>query len=82
MSGPIWSAPIHDMSYVKRVLTRVNAFEATGKHRFKTWQRMRGVFMAISEEIPDVPLHYPLAAMVGAFFHLFCRTFFYHWKHF
>jgi len=65
IAGPIWSAPMHDLTFVNRVLTHVTGLKGDAKKQVNTWTRIHGVFTAISEELPDVPLYYPIAAMAN-----------------
>jgi len=55
---------MHDLTFVNRVLTHVTGLKGDAKKQVNTWTRIHGVFTAISEELPDVPLYYPIAAMV------------------
>ena len=55
---------MHDQAFVLRVLKNIMDLQGSAKQRVSTWTRIHGVFTAISEELHDVPLYYPLAAMV------------------
>ncbi|MFH4982466.1 hypothetical protein AB6A40_009175 [Gnathostoma spinigerum] len=58
IAGPIYSAPIHNFSFVKKLLERLkNNKESTA---LKTQKRLIGVLSVVSEELPDVPLYYEL----------------------
>ena len=64
ISGPIWSGPMHDISFVRRVLNHVSSLEGEARARVNVWPRIHGVFTAVSEELQDVPLYYPISSMV------------------
>lgn len=53
MGGPIWSAPLHSLDFVKQVLN-------TASEKLKTYKRIEGVLTVISEELLDCPLYYVL----------------------
>ena len=55
---------MHEQTFVLRVLKNIMGLQGIEKQRVSTWTRIHGVFTAISEELHDVPLYYPLAAMV------------------
>uniref|UniRef100_A0A0B7ASN3 tRNA (guanine(26)-N(2))-dimethyltransferase n=1 Tax=Arion vulgaris TaxID=1028688 RepID=A0A0B7ASN3_9EUPU len=61
MGGPIWSAPIHDKEFVRRVINRVQA----GSQTFHTADRIVGMLSVVLEELPDVPMYYVLDAVCG-----------------
>ncbi|XP_043940667.1 tRNA (guanine(26)-N(2))-dimethyltransferase [Protopterus annectens] len=54
LGGPVWAEPIHDFSFVEKVL---KAVEKNPK-RFKTSERILGMLSMITEELPDAPLYY------------------------
>ncbi|TKR60266.1 hypothetical protein L596_027541 [Steinernema carpocapsae] len=56
LGGPIYSAPIHDVGFVRRLLKRVK--ETPDEERFGTHDRLMGMLSVMSEELPDVPLYY------------------------
>ena len=66
---------MHDAAFVRRVLDHVTQLTGAAKARVNTWTRIHGVFTAVSEELPDVPLFYPLAAMVRACVRAYVRAF-------
>ncbi|CAG5134674.1 unnamed protein product [Candidula unifasciata] len=61
IGGPIWSAPIHDHDFIRRVIARV---QSSG-HSFHTADRIIGMLNVALEELPDVPLYYVLDAVCG-----------------
>ena len=60
--GPIWTAPIHDTAFIKRLLKTLpeagseTPAESTGGH-LNTLRRIEGTLMLMSEELQDVPLY-------------------------
>ncbi|XP_030564873.1 probable tRNA (guanine(26)-N(2))-dimethyltransferase [Drosophila novamexicana] len=52
LGGPIWSAPIHNLEFVRHLL------EATPQLELGTQRRLVGVLSMVLEELPDVPLYY------------------------
>lgn len=54
IGGPIWSAPLHDKTFV----TRLEHLASAGE--FGTARRMQGVLAVVGEELPDAPLYYTL----------------------
>ncbi|MEW5313398.1 MAG: hypothetical protein WDW38_004969 [Sanguina aurantia] len=63
MGGPIWSDPIHDITFVNSLVASMNA---DGPSSYGTFNKMKGLLAAVQEELPDVPLYYSL--------HDMCRT--------
>ncbi|XP_053612073.1 tRNA (guanine(26)-N(2))-dimethyltransferase isoform X2 [Plodia interpunctella] len=61
LGGPIWSAPIHDESFVSRVLTHV----AERPRQLGTAKRIHGMLSVIREELCDAPLYYTLDKLFG-----------------
>lgn len=61
IGGPIWSAPIHDHSFVSRVLSHVE----DNPHLFGTSKRLAGVLAMVREELQEVPLYYTLDKLFG-----------------
>ncbi|CAD7080147.1 unnamed protein product [Hermetia illucens] len=57
LGGPIWSAPIHNQSFVNELLAAVQREPLT---QLVTNRRIVGKLSVISEELPDVPLYYSL----------------------
>jgi tRNA (guanine26-N2/guanine27-N2)-dimethyltransferase len=55
MSGPIWSAPIHNPEFVEKCIKHVTE----NKERFATNKRIIGMLTVVSKEVPDAPLYYP-----------------------
>ncbi|CAI7809224.1 unnamed protein product, partial [Closterium sp. NIES-54] len=56
IGGPMWSAPIHDASWVRLVLGEVQA----GKARLAGFGKVHGLLTAVSEELHDIPLYLDL----------------------
>ncbi|CAI5954273.1 unnamed protein product [Closterium sp. NIES-65] len=56
IGGPMWSAPIHDASWVRLVLGEVQA----GKGRLAGFGKVHGLLTAVSEELHDIPLYLDL----------------------
>ncbi|XP_064537330.1 tRNA (guanine(26)-N(2))-dimethyltransferase [Drosophila montana] len=52
LGGPIWSAPIHNLEFVRDLL------EAKSQLQLSTQRRLTGVLSMVLEELPDVPLYY------------------------
>ncbi|XP_077117980.1 tRNA (guanine(26)-N(2))-dimethyltransferase isoform X3 [Ranitomeya variabilis] len=55
VGGPLWAEPLHDVTFVQKVLT---ASERNPK-RFKTSDRIEGVLSMVTEEL-NIPLYYTL----------------------
>ncbi|KAJ3325117.1 tRNA methyltransferase 1 [Boothiomyces sp. JEL0866] len=60
IAGPFYSHPIHNPEFVSRMLGHI----ATNQSKYGTWERMAGMVMVISEELPN-PLYYVLPRMCG-----------------
>ncbi len=56
---------MHDQGFIRSVLDHVTALEGEAKKRVNVWPRVHGVFTAVCEELPDVPLYWPMAAMAN-----------------
>ncbi|CAI5461577.1 unnamed protein product [Closterium sp. Yama58-4] len=56
IGGPMWSAPIHDASWVRLVLGEVQA----GKAKLAGFGKVHGLLTAVSEELHDIPLYIDL----------------------
>uniref|UniRef100_A0A9J7XW98 tRNA (guanine(26)-N(2))-dimethyltransferase n=1 Tax=Cyprinus carpio carpio TaxID=630221 RepID=A0A9J7XW98_CYPCA len=56
LGGPIWAEPIHDITFVQKVLGAVSG----NPTRFRTSKRIEGVLSMVTEELRDVPLYYVL----------------------
>ncbi|XP_042239528.1 probable tRNA (guanine(26)-N(2))-dimethyltransferase isoform X2 [Homarus americanus] len=54
VAGPIWSAPIHNVDFLKSVKASLV------EDNFSTYRRMYGVLTMMEEELPHVPLYYVL----------------------
>ncbi|KAM3925844.1 tRNA (guanine(26)-N(2))-dimethyltransferase [Leptodactylus fuscus] len=55
VGGPIWAEPLHDISFVQKIL---ETSERNPK-RFKTSDRIEGMLSMVTEELP-IPLYYTL----------------------
>jgi tRNA (guanine26-N2/guanine27-N2)-dimethyltransferase len=62
VGGPIWSAPVHDKSWVESVLKDV---KESSDERYPGKEKVRALLTNCSEELPDTPLHYCLHSMAG-----------------
>lgn len=60
MGGPAWGAPLHDKSFVEKMLKHVDANQAN----YGTNARMKGMLSVISEEV-DAPLYWTLGRLAG-----------------
>lgn len=58
MGGPIWLGPLHDQTFVSKLLCNLSSME------LKTLRRMEGVLTMIHEEL-DVPLYYSLDRLMS-----------------
>lgn len=54
VGGPIWSAPIHDKSFVKDLLEHIQ------QNPKGTSKRLTGMLTVVSEELEDIPLYYAI----------------------
>ncbi|GBP29771.1 Probable tRNA [Eumeta japonica] len=61
LGGPIWSAPIHNESFVTKVLMHVE----DNPELFKTSKRLEGILSMVREELHDVPLYYTMDRLFG-----------------
>ncbi|EDW04217.1 probable tRNA (guanine(26)-N(2))-dimethyltransferase [Drosophila grimshawi] len=57
LGGPIWSAPIHQTSFVQQLLEAVQS-STSPLNALGTQRRIVGVLSMVQEELPDVPLYY------------------------
>lgn len=55
VGGPVWAEPLHDITFVQKVL---DALERNPK-RFKTSDRIEGMLSMVTEEL-NIPLYYTL----------------------
>ncbi|KAK7010097.1 tRNA (guanine(26)-N(2))-dimethyltransferase [Biomphalaria glabrata] len=67
IGGPIWSAPLHDTDFIKKILSRIER----NLHTFKTADRISGMLNVALEELADVPLFYVLDVICSV---LHCRA--------
>ncbi|KAL3273071.1 hypothetical protein HHI36_014526 [Cryptolaemus montrouzieri] len=58
MGGPIWSAPLHSLDFVQKLLENMS-------NDLGTFRRIEGILRVISEELNDVPLYYALEKLSG-----------------
>uniref|UniRef100_A0A672TC80 tRNA (guanine(26)-N(2))-dimethyltransferase n=1 Tax=Sinocyclocheilus grahami TaxID=75366 RepID=A0A672TC80_SINGR len=56
LGGPIWAEPIHDITFVQKVLSAISG----NPTRFRTSKRIEGVLSMVTEELQDIPLYYVL----------------------
>ncbi|XP_057218363.1 tRNA (guanine(26)-N(2))-dimethyltransferase isoform X1 [Triplophysa rosa] len=56
LGGPLWAEPLHDHSFVQKVLDAVSG----NPSRFGTSKRIEGILSMVTEELQDVPLYYVL----------------------
>ena len=56
IGGPYWAEPIHDVSWVKGILSFVRSRRA----RFAAFDKIQGLLVSCSEELPDTPLYFNL----------------------
>ncbi|XP_072005786.1 tRNA (guanine(26)-N(2))-dimethyltransferase isoform X4 [Engystomops pustulosus] len=61
VGGPIWAEPLHDKTFVQKVL---DASERNPE-RFKTSDRIEGMLSMVTEEL-DIPLYYTLDSLSSA----------------
>lgn len=59
IGGPAHVGPIHDLEFVQMCIDACDNGE-TNLAGITCWKKIRGMLTAISEELPDVPLHYRL----------------------
>lgn len=57
MGGPIWTAPIHDFNFVAELIKTI---QSNPYDKLETQSRMVGMLSVVSEELPSVPLYYPV----------------------
>lgn len=56
VGGPIWSAPLHNVDFLDKMLVRLGQDASL----FGTIDRMKGMLSVAKEELQDVPLYYVL----------------------
>ncbi|KAL0485288.1 tRNA (guanine(26)-N(2))-dimethyltransferase [Acrasis kona] len=54
ISGPIWSAPIHDPTFINKCIQHVK----DNTDKFTTHKRILGMLSVAAKELPDSPLYY------------------------
>lgn len=59
VGGPIWSGPIHDTAFVRKVLSELKR----DARQFAAYAKLHGLLTVILEELPDQPLHVDTHAM-------------------
>lgn len=57
LGGPLWTHPIHDISFVQELL---EAIQNEPLSNLGTQRRLIGMLSVISEELADIPLYYTL----------------------
>jgi len=57
IGGPVWTAPLHDVAFVQRVIDNVSANE---EKIFKTQSRIVGMLSVVTEELQDQPLYFDM----------------------
>ncbi|KAH9952240.1 N2,N2-dimethylguanosine tRNA methyltransferase [Amylocystis lapponica] len=62
VSGPMWSGPLHDPSFITKVLEHVEASE----DKYGTSARMKGMLTVAKEEL-DTPFYFTPAKIAGSF---------------
>ncbi|XP_061685266.1 tRNA (guanine(26)-N(2))-dimethyltransferase [Syngnathoides biaculeatus] len=67
LGGPIWAEPIHDQSFVQKVLTAVSG----NPSRFATSKRIEGILSMVTEELEDTPLYYTVDSLSST---IHCNT--------
>ena len=67
IAGPLYSNPIHDQLFVKKMMFHV----AHHEKQYGTWERMAGMLAVISEELHDYPLYFVLPKMCNV---IHCQT--------
>lgn len=60
IGGPIWTAPIHDLSFIDRLMETV---KSETYNYLATRTRIFGILSVIKEELPDIPLYYTLTRL-------------------
>ncbi|VDP16387.1 unnamed protein product [Soboliphyme baturini] len=70
VGGPIWTDPIHDLTFVKKMVSTLEEFEQAG-YNLGTKKRIVGLLNVIMEELHDVPLYYSLSRMASI---IHCKT--------
>lgn len=56
MGGPLWSAPIHDKTFVNAVIKSIR--NQPNLTALGTYNRLIGILTVIEEELDDIPLYY------------------------
>ena len=59
MGGPFWTEPIHDMEWVDAIKKQVEE----NKAMYPGYDKIHALLTTVSEELPDVPLHYDIHSM-------------------
>jgi len=69
IAGPIWTKPIHNPEFVKCLLDMFKGDEKSNDslnfdpNKLGAAKIVKGILVAVSEEVPDVPLHYCLPSL-------------------
>ena len=59
MGGPFWTEPIHSMDWVNSIKKQVE----DNKAMYPGYDKIHALLTTVSEELPDVPLHYDIHSM-------------------
>lgn len=62
MAGPIYSDPIHDVSFVESMIEFVKSEQG---RKLGTFNRLLGILSVIREELHDIPLYYTIDHLCG-----------------
>mmetsp|Transcript_17855 Transcript_17855/g.21815 ORF Transcript_17855/g.21815 Transcript_17855/m.21815 type:complete len:475 (-) Transcript_17855:25-1449(-) len=68
IAGPIWTKPIHNLEFVKSLLSMFDKnYQPDGGNfdacKLGAAKIVKGILVAVSEEVPDVPLFYCLPSL-------------------
>lgn len=75
VAGPLWIGPLHDMDVVNDAIQRLESAKLHGgvhpsggspTHPLHTATTLHGMLVAVSEELPDVPLYHLLPFVCSA----------------
>lgn len=75
IGGPLWIGPLHDMDIVNDAIQRLETAKLNGgvhpsggspTHPLHTATNLHGMLVAVSEELPDVPLYHLLPYLCSA----------------
>ena len=75
LGGPLWIGPLHDLDVVNDAIARLEAAKSNGGvnpsggtplHPLHTATTLHGLLVAVSEELPDVPLYHLLPSLCSS----------------